>query len=423
MRFALSLGGSRVAYREVHDGTCVDIGGAEVAVLKERHTPLAYAGRLGEHRMAQTVLFVMMGQLLSGFASTAISLAGFVLGVPTLAAQTVADLGRLTVTEVWEIDGHTRFERLSDVSGVAETPLGTVWIAGYSEILAVDPTDPSGTSDVVVAEGKGDGPGELLGADRIAITPDGHVAIHDLGRDAIEIYSAAGKPVRRVQLSFSVQWPKGFSVLASGDFVLSGGVPWIESAIHRFNSAGEHLGSWGDAAGAEEWLARVVGTGGATHASLDGSLVYSNGAPHSIVRYEFPPTGGGEPVSRTVAEVPGLLEAPGDAVLVRGVDDEGIKYTSFNVWYPQSHAVFALDEGRVLNIIRRKGGDGNLETVWQLFEPSHEALDASTHALVGEGIVSVPYRLWFLCGNGEILATRMDDLGVQTVVRLRMNVR
>ena len=366
----------------------------------------------------------MMGRLLSGIATVAIPLAAFTLGVPALAAQTVSDLGRLAVTEVWEIDGHTRLERLSDVSGVAETSLGTVWIAGYSEVLAVDPRDPSGASDVMVAEGKGDGPGELLGADRIAITPDGHIAVHDLGRDAIEIYSAAGKPLRRVQLPFSVQWPKGFSVLASGDFVLSGGVPWIEAAIHRFNPAGKHLGSWADAAVSEEWMARVVGTGGATHASPDGSLVYSNGAPHSIVRYESPPIGDdGEPVGRTISEMPELLGAPGDAVLVKGVDEEGVQYTSFNVWYPQSHAVFALDGGRVLNVIRRRDGDGDLETVWQLFEPRHEARHAGTHALVAQGIVSVPYRLWFLCGNGEILATRMDDLGVQTVVRLRMNVR
>lgn len=361
-----------------------------------------------------------MARFLSGIATVAIPLAVLTLGVPTLAAQTVADLGRLTVAEVWAVDGHTRLERLSDVSGVAETPLGTVWIAGFTEVLAVDPTDPSGASDVMVAEGKGDGPGELLGADRIAITPDGHIAIHDLGRDAIEIYSAVGKPLRRVQLPFSVQWPKGFSVLASGDFVLSGGVPWIEAAIHRFNSAGKHLGSWADAAVAEEWMARVVGTGGATHASQDGSLLYSSGAPHSIVRYEFPPTGDGEPVDRAISEMPEMLEAPGDAVLVEGVDDEGVQYTSFKVWYPQSHAVFALDGGGVVNVIRRKGQDGALETVWQLFEPKP---DAGTHALVDEAIVSVPYRLWFLCGNGDILASRMDDLGVQTVVRLRMNVR
>lgn len=332
-------------------------------------------------------------------------------------------LGNLTVAEVWVADGNTRLERIGDVSGVAETPLGTVWITTYSEILAVDPSDPSGASDVMITQREGDGPGELKSAHRIAIMPDGNVAVHDLGRDAIEVYSPAGKPLRRVQLPFSVQWVKGFAILASGDFVLSGGVPWLESAIHRFNATGEHLGSWADGAQAEEWMARVVGTGGATHALEDGSLLYSSGAPHSIVRYEFPPAGDGEPVGRTVSEMPELLDAPGDDVLVKGVDDEGVRYTSFNVWYPQSHAVFALDGGRVLNAIRREGEKGDLETVWQLFEPSHEAPDGSTHALVGEGIVSVPYRLWSLCDNGEILATRMDDLGVQTVVRLRMNVK
>ncbi|WP_423928880.1 hypothetical protein [Candidatus Palauibacter sp.] len=296
----------------------------------------------------------------------------------------------MTVTEVWVADGHTRLERLADVSGVAETPLGTVWIASSTEILAVDPSDPSGARDVMVTERKGDGPGELLGAERIAITPDGDVAVHDLGRGAIEIYSAVGEPLRRVPLPFSVTWTKGFAVLASGDFVLSGGVPWIEAGLHHFSAAGEHLGSWADAAQAEEWLARVVGTGGALHALTDGSLLYSSGAPHSVVRYEPPPTGGGEPVGRTVSEMPALLEAPGDAVLVKGVDEEGVRYTSFDIWYPQSHAVFGLDGGRVLNVIRRRDGGGDLETVRQLFEPNHEGPDAGTHALAAKGIVKVP---------------------------------
>jgi len=124
-------------------------------------------------------------------------------------------LGKLTVAEVWVADGHTRLERIGDVSGVAETPLGTVWITNYSEILAVDPSDPSGASDVMITQREGDGPGELKSAHRIAITPDGNVAVHDSGRDAIEVYSDAGKPLRRVQLPFSVQWVKGFAILAS----------------------------------------------------------------------------------------------------------------------------------------------------------------------------------------------------------------
>lgn len=365
----------------------------------------------------------MMGRLASGIAFVAVPLTVFTLGVPAVAAQDVAAPGRLTVTEVWTADGHTRLERLQDVSGVAETPLGTVWVTSYSEILAVDPSDPSGVRDIMVAQGKGDGPGELLSADRVAIMPGGDVAVHDLGRDAIEIYSASGEPLGRLQLPFSVTWPKGFAALASGDFVLSGGVPWIEAGIHHFSRTGQHLGSWATAAQSEDWLARVVGTGGALHASPDGSLLYSNGAPHAVVRYEIPQAGGGEPAGRTVSEMPDLLEAPGDAVLVKGVNEEGVRTTSFYSWYPQSHAVFGLDDGRVLNVIRRPAEGGGLETMWQLFEPGLEGSSAGTHALVAEGIVNVSYRLWFLCGNGDILASRSDAMGVHTVVRLRMTMK
>lgn len=366
----------------------------------------------------------MMGRMWSGIASVAIPLAGFALGVPAAAAQNGPESGRskLTVTEVWAADGYSRIERVSDVRGIAETPLGTVWISSGSEILAVDPSDPSGARDVMIAEGKGDGPGELQSAHMMAITPDGHVAVHDLGRDAIEIYSAAGGPLRRAQMPFSVTWTKGFAVLASGDFVLSGGVPWIQAGVHHFSPAGEHLGSWADAAQVEDWQARVVGTGGPLHALPDGSLLYSNGAPHAVVRYEIPSADGGEPAGRIVSEMPELLEAPGDAVLVKGVNEKGVSYTSFAPWYPQSHAVFGLGGGRVLNVIRRpREGDG-IETVWQLFEPRSEGSGAETHALVAERIVDVSYRLWFLCDNGDVLASRSDGFGVDTVVRLRLTV-
>jgi hypothetical protein len=365
-----------------------------------------------------------MGRLPSGIASVAIPLAVFALGVPPVAAQDGSASGRLTltVTEVWVADGYSRIERVSDVRGVAETPLGTVWISSSAEILAVDPSDPSGARDVMIAEGEGDGPGELQSAHSMTITPDGHVAVHDLGRDAIEIYSAAGEPLRRIQLPFSVTWPKGFAVLASGDFALSGGVPWIRAGVHHFSAAGEHLGSWAEAAQVEDWLARVVGTGGALHALPDGSLLYSNGAPHAVVRYEIPPVAGVEPARRTVSEMPDLLEAPGDAVLVKGVNEEGVSYTSFAAGYPQSHAVFGLRDGRILNVIRRQREDGDRETLWQLFEPRSPGSGPATHALVAERIVDVSYRLWFLCDNGDILASRSDALGVDTVVRLRLNI-
>ena len=366
----------------------------------------------------------MMGRLRSGIASVAIPLAGFALGIPAAAAQNDPASGRLTltVTEVWAADGYSRIERVSDVRGVAETPLGTVWITSGSEILAVDPSDPSGAGDVMIAEGEGDGPGELESAHSMAITLDGHVAVHDLGRDAIEIYSAAGEPLQRIQLPFSVTWTKGFAVLASGDFALSGGVPWIQAGVHHFSAAGEHLGSWAEAAQVEDWQARVVGTGGSLHALPDGSLLYSNSAPHAVVRYEIPPADDGEPAGRIVSEMPDLLEAPGDAVLVKGVNEEGVPYTSFAPGYPQSHAVFGLGDGRVLNVIRRQGEDGDRETLWQLFEPRPESSDAATHALVAERIVDVSYRLWFLCDNGDILASRSDALWVDTVVRLRLTV-
>ena len=318
---------------------------------------------------------------------------------------------RLTVTEVWVADGHTRLEGLTRVTGVAESPLGKVWItsARPARLLVVDPAT-GGEGDFIAAR-DGDGPGELRGPARLDIMPDGNMAVYDLSRSALEIYTSDGKPVRRVMLPIAVSWPKGFAALASGGFVLSGGVLGNDFAIHQFGELGRYIRSWAAAMDAESWEARPVGTGGALDALPDGSLLYSRGAPHEILQFEVPAVGNGKPPHRTLAAMEGLLQEPGDDVLVHGTED-GIPFTTFDVWYPQSRAVFQLDDGRVLNVITRSDG-GAPRTIWQLFETDGGVpIQTQTDGQL--------YEPWFLCANGDILATRRDALDVASVVRLRL---
>ncbi len=163
--------------------------------------------------------------------------AGLIPGA-SASGQGISPDARLTVTELWVAAGYTRLDALAGVTGVAENPLGKVWIASANPgtTLAVDPAT-DGENDVVIAR-EGDGPGELRGSTLLDVMPDGNMAIFDTSRGAVEIYGADGKPVRRVMLTApGVSWVKGFVALASGGFVLSGGVqngrPHLRTVVSR----------------------------------------------------------------------------------------------------------------------------------------------------------------------------------------------
>ena len=279
-------------------------------------------------------------------------------------------------------------------------------------VLVVDPSGKK-EDDFIVAR-EGDGPGELRGVDRIAVMPDGNMAVHDIGRNAVEVYTPEGRSVRRATMPLGIGWIKGFAVLLSGGFVLSGGVMGNNHAIHHFDQTGAYIRSWGEPMEAEDMMAQFVGTGGALSALPDGSLLYSRAAPHEIIRYEIPAIG--NPQGRAIAALENLLRSPGDDVLFKGVDEDGVPYTTFRVWYPQSRGVFLMAEGRILNVITHSNDNPELRhTIWQLFSPAGD-LEAEAKT------AGVMYQPWFQCSNGDILATRHDALGVASLVRLRIAI-
>ena len=258
-------------------------------------------------------------------------------GIPIVAAQERDLSHQLTVTEVWDYDGSTELGGFSYVDGLGEAGNGTIWVSdaspGWGRVVLYNPM----TDEATVVGRPGEGPGEVLSTTIIAIDPDGNIAMYDIARSSIELYSPTGEPVRRIRLPHRVTWVKGFDVLPSGDFVLSGGVVGVNSAIHQFSREGRFLRSWGESAQADDWEARIVGTGGALHALPDGSLLYSQGAPHRIAHYLPTDEGWSE---YQIAAFPDLIDAPRDAVIVEGVED-GVPYRTFHVTYPQSRGVFS----------------------------------------------------------------------------------
>ncbi len=333
-------------------------------------------------------------------------------GIPIVTAQERDLSHQLTVTEVWDYDGSTELGGFSYVDGLGEAGNGTIWVSdaspGWGRVVLYNPM----TDEATVVGRPGEGPGEVLSTTIIAIDPDGNIAMYDIARSSIELYSPTGEPVRRIRLPHRVTWVKGFDVLPSGDFVLSGGVVGVNSAIHQFSREGRFLRSWGESAQADDWEARIVGTGGALHALPDGSLLYSQGAPHRIAHYLPTDEGWSE---YQIAAFPDLIDAPRDAVIVEGVED-GVPYRTFHVTYPQSRGVFQIGEGLILNVIVAVD-DG--QSIWQLFDPDGTTADAHS-TLIAETRTQA-YEPWFRCLNGDILAVRKNlDTGVPTVVRLRM---
>ena len=333
-------------------------------------------------------------------------------GIPIVAVQERDLSHQLTVTEVWDYAGSTELGGFSYIDGLGEAKNGTIWVSdaspGWGRVFLYNPL----TDEATVVGRPGEGPGEVLSTTIIAIDPDGNIAMYDIVRSSIELYSPTGEPVRRIRLPHRVTWVKGFDVLPSGDFVISGGVVGVNSAIHQFSREGRFLRSWGESAQADDWEARIVGTGGALHALPDGSLLYSQGAPHRIAHYLPTDEGWSE---YQIAAFPDLIDAPRDAVIVEGVED-GVPYRTFHVTYPQSRGVFQIGEGLILNVVVA-ADDG--QSIWQLFDPDRTTTDGHS-TLIAETRTQA-YEPWFKSLNGDILGVRKNlDTGVPTVVRLHM---
>ena len=307
----------------------------------------------------------------------------------------------LSVTEIWSSE-RVRNLVLSAAEGVAEAPDGRIWISDPMA-MAVYAVDTDGNTFTRIAR-EGEGPGEVEGPDRIAITPDGNLAVFDYAK--IEVYTPAGEPVRRVKLVVEVVWPKGFAALPDGGFAISGGIMTVSAPIHRFDADGNLIRSWGEPSPALGFRERMVGGGGALYAAPDG-LMYTQSAPHRITLYDYDEEGPEQ--GRTLAELPGTLVHPGDGVIVESGSGSSWRRT-FRPYFPQSRAVFPLEDDRFLNVVVFKD-DGY--SLWQVFGRPGKLLEQAR--------VDEAYMPWFRCRDGTILATRMDPAtDIPTVTRLRV---
>lgn len=321
-----------------------------------------------------------------------------------LASTSTASAQELQLRERWSTRGTPGSEFIS-IAGMAEARDGTVWVsdprAGAIYGVAAD------AASMRVVARSGDGPGEVRGPHLIAQTPDGGLAVIDLGHNAIEVFDERSRFQSRVQLQYPIVNPKGFVVLAGSRFVVSGGIYGRSESIHVFGRDGRLGASWLPAARTKNPRAGVMVAGGPLASMGDGSLLFSRAAPHEIAVF----TANG-------ARVRGIA---GDRLLLAAIGEDFIHETgsgqslirSFRWDFPQSKAVFRLADGRVLNVVRFFDEGTSL---WEIY--------GADGRLVRRASVRRAYSPWSLTRSGDVLASYIDPATQEQVaVRLVLTER
>jgi hypothetical protein len=326
------------------------------------------------------------------------ALAGLLAAV-SLAITPTADAQGLQLRERWSTRGAPGKEFIS-IDGMAEARDGTVWVSDPRG-GAVYGVAPDAASMRVVAR-SGNGPGEVRGPHHIAQTPDGGLAVLDLGHNAIEVFDGSSRFQYRIPLQYPIVNPKGFVVLPGNRFVVSGGIYGRAESIHIFGLDGRLSASWLPAPRTINLRAGVLVAGGPLAPMGDGSLLFSRAAPHEIAVF----SANGAQV-RGIARDRRLLPAIGDDFIhERG---SGPSLTrSFRWDFPQSKAVFRLPDGRVLNVVRFYDEGTSL---WEIYSVDGRLLRRAT--------VRRAYSPWSLTRSGDVLASYVDpDTQEQVAVRL-----
>lgn len=332
-----------------------------------------------------------------------------------LASSTPANAQRLIVKELWRTNGDPETILFMGITGMAEATDGSVWLSDgpASQVLALD----SALVPRLVAR-RGDGPGEFRGPSQMARTPANGLAIYDILRGSIEVFNPSGEFERRITLRARAVNSKGFVVLPTGEFILSGGIPgagWTrredimegEHSIHRFSRTGELIQSWWPIRETKNPRAGWMVAGGPVAVLTDGSLLFTDASPHQILRFS---ADGAE--HRLLAADPKLLKAIGDEfITIHGSGPSAS--TTFDWNFPQSRLVGLLPSGELLNVVEfHEAG----RTLFQLY--------TSAGAPLTQTWVDTAYNAFSLTRNGDILARWTDpDTYEDYVVRLMVEYR
>jgi len=314
----------------------------------------------------------------------------------------VVQAQQLNIEELWTTEGDPPFVV---ISGMAEAEDGSIWVSDGRVGVVYGLDAQGGAKGGLVPNGNG--PGEVRNPHQLHTTPDGQIAVYDLGRRAIDVFSSQGRFERRVQLEAAVVNPKGFVVSRQGEYFLSGGIIGKENSIFVFGEDGKLNREWFEAPKTQNPRAGSLTSGGALHITNEGNLLFSLSAPHNIALYSLEGR-----LLREIASDEDLLTALGDDFIQeRGA---GSSFTRTFQWgYSQSVGVFQMSDGKILNVVRLQNNGGSL---WELYSPSGDLIDRLE--------IDRSYRVWSFTKSGDLLASYVDnETGQHLATRLKLEVQ
>lgn len=326
-------------------------------------------------------------------------------GVALAGAAAAQDTHRIEV--VWTTGGPAE-NPFRHVDGIVGSPDGMVYIVDLAahSLYRFDPE----TGEYVWLEQQGQGPGELDQPYLVTLTPSGQVAVYDMGRRMILVYSPALEPQDQFPLDRFVTNPKGFAYLSDGSFIIAGS--YIQTAIrggdffgvHRFDgSDGTVIGDYvplPDPGKPEYRRALGYVAGGPVFGLEEGGFLYSNSAPHRILHFDR------DLEPHEIASDPSVVEPIVESFLTSYFDEERQVDAIRPDWYhDQARGIFRLRDGRVLNIITRQHSGAS---TWELWSMAGELLERFD--------VDEPWRPFGITRDEDILVAYDDPDSFENVV-------
>jgi len=252
------------------------------------------------------------------------------------------------------------------VDGIAGAPDGRIFMVD-SQAHSLYRFDPQ-TRAYVWLDQRGQGPGELESPYLVTLTHNGEVAVYDMGRRKVLIYSTDLEPLREIQLRRFITNPKGFAFLSDGTFIITGSFPSAAVrgadifAAHRFAEDGAVVARYVRLPdpGQPQWRNNLVHiAGGPVFSLAGGGFLYSNSAPHRILRFDasFNET-------EIVADPQVVPEIVETFATERYHEERKTMYWELDWYHDQSRGIYELSDGRLLNIITRRGAG---TSTWELY--------------------------------------------------------
>lgn len=303
---------------------------------------------------------------------------------------------RLQVMERWSTGSAGRQVEFGSIGGMTEHLDGWIWISDPINRVVVALTADGARPERVALPGRG--PGEVEGPDLLATHPRIGTGVYDAAQRMVHVFGSDGRFSRGIFVRNVIFFPKGFAFLASGEFVISGGIEGNPGTVHLHDANGALVRSWHPGQTTENPRAGLMVGGGAVSTTREGSILFSQAAPHEVVLYAAT----GRRIRRLASEG-GLLRSIGDDF----ISEQGYRRT-FDWYFPRSVAVFELPDGRILNVVWNYEESWSL---WQVYEPNGRP--------VRQVRVRRAYRPWAIAANGDVLASyEHADTGEHIAVRL-----